>query len=78
MAIEKLSTNNLSINNIHRTPPPEDTPDEEQIDPMIPNLTFTSDPINSMAHWEEVGVENVGGWVYGKATWLNNKHQKHS
>jgi len=76
MAIDKLSINNLLIDNIPGAPLPEDTPREQPIDPQQPDLTCTPDPRKRMAHRQVVGVENAGGIPYGKATGLYNKHQK--
>jgi len=53
-------------------PPPEDTPDEETIDPQKPDMTCTPDPTNTKVHRQIVGVEDVGGKAYGKATGLCN------
>jgi hypothetical protein len=74
MAIDKQSINDLLIDNVPGTPPPEDTPNEEPIDPQQPDLTCTPDPTKRKAHGQGVGVENVGGKAYGKATGLYNKH----
>jgi len=78
MAIHKLSINDLLIDNIPGAPPPEDTPDEQPIDPQQPDLICTPDRIRTKAHWQVVGVDNVGEKVYGKATGLYNKHRKYS
>jgi len=72
------STYNLPIGNVPGAPPPEDTPDEETIDPHKPDLTSTPDPTMTRAHRQVIGVENVGGKAYGKATGLYNKHRKYS
>jgi hypothetical protein len=68
MAINKLSINNLLIDNVPGAPPLEDTPNKEPIDPQQPDLTYTPDPTQTKAHRQVVGVENVGGKAYGKAT----------
>jgi hypothetical protein len=60
MAIDKLSINDLLIDNIPSAPPPEDTPNEEPLDPQQPDLTCTHDPTNTKADRQVVGVENVG------------------
>jgi len=79
MAINELSQLiHLPIDNVPGAPPPEDTPDEETIDPQKPDLTCTPDPTNARAHRQVVGVENAGGKAYGKATGLYNKHCKYS
>jgi len=78
MAIDKLSSNDLLIHNIPGAPPPEDTPNEELIDPQHPDLTCTPDPTKTKTHRQAVGVENAGGKVYGKDTGLYNKHRKYS
>jgi hypothetical protein len=44
MAIYKLSINDQLIENVLGAPPPEDTPNEEPIDPEQPDLTSTPDP----------------------------------
>jgi len=78
MAIDKLSINDLLIDNLPGAPPPEDTPNKESIHPQQPDLTSTPDPTKTMAHRQVVGVENAGGKAYGKATGLYNKHRKYS
>ena len=60
------------------TPPPEDTPDDETIDPQKPDQPCSPDPTKTKAHRQVVGVENAGGKAYGKATGLYNKHHKYS
>ena len=61
MAIDKLSIDDLLIDNIPGAAPPEDTPNKEPIDPQQPDLTCTPDPTKTKAHRQVVGVENVGG-----------------
>jgi len=61
MPIDKLSLNDLLIENVPGAPPPEDTPNEEPIDPQQSDLTCTPDPTKTKAHWQVVGVENAGG-----------------
>jgi hypothetical protein len=78
MAIDKLSINDLLLDNVQGAPPPEDTSNEEPIDPQQPDLTCTPDPAKTKAYRQVVGVETAGGKVYGKATGLNNKHRKYS
>ena len=78
MAIDKLSINDLLIDNVTGAPPPEDTPNKEPIDPQQPDLTCTPDPTRTKAHWQVVGVKNAGEKAYGKATGLYNKHRKYS
>jgi hypothetical protein len=78
MAIDKLSINDLLIDNVPGAPPPEDTPNEEPIDPQQPDLTCTPNPTKTTAHRQVVGVENVGGKVYGNATGLYNQHRQYS
>jgi len=79
MAIDELSQLiHPPIDNVPGEPPPEDTPDTETIDPQKPDLTRTPDPTKKRAHRQVVGVENVGGKAYGKATGLYNKHRKYS
>jgi hypothetical protein len=78
VAIDKLSIHDLLLDNVLGAPPPEDTPNEEPIDPQQPDPTWTPDPTKTKAHRQVVGVENTGGKAYGKATGLYNKHQKYS
>jgi len=78
MVVDKLSINDLLIDTVPGAPPPEDTPNEEPIDPLPPDLTCTPDPTTTKAHSQVVGVENAVGNVYGKATGLYNKHRKYS
>jgi len=79
MGIDELSQPiYLPIDNAPGAPPPEDTPDEETIDPQKPDLTCSPDPTKTRAHGQMVGVENVGGKAYGKVTGLYNKHHKYS
>jgi len=75
-AIDKLSINDLLLDNVPGAPPQEDTPNEESIDTDQPDLPCTPDPTRAKVHRLVVGVENVGGNAYGKATGLYNKHQK--
>jgi hypothetical protein len=74
MAIDKLSINDLLIDKVQGAPPPEDTPNEDPIDPQQPDLTCTFNPTRTNARWQVVGVENATGKVYGKTTGLYNKH----
>jgi len=78
MAIDKVPMNDRLIDNVLGAPPPEDTPNEEPIDPQQPDLTCTPDPTTTKAHRQVVGLENMGGTAYGKATGLYNKHRKYS
>jgi len=78
MAIDKLSNNDLLLDNVPGAPPPKDTPNEEPIDPQQPDLTCTPDPTKTKVDRQVVGVENAGGKAYGKATGLYNKHRKYS
>jgi len=79
MAIDDLSQlTHLTIDNVPGEPAPEDTPDEQTIDPQQPDLTFTSDPTKTKAHRQVVGVENAGWKAYDKATGLYNKHHQYS
>jgi hypothetical protein len=67
MAIDELSQLiHLPIDNVPGAPPPDDTPDEEPINPQKPNLTCTADATKTRAHRQVVGVENLGGKAYGK------------
>jgi hypothetical protein len=76
MAIDMLSINDLLSDNVPVAPPPDDTPNEDTIDPQSPDLSYTPDPTKTNVHRQVVGVENVVGKAYGKATGLYNKHQK--
>ena len=78
MAIGKLSINDLLIDNEPGAPPPEDTPNQEPIDPQQLDLTCTPDPTKTKAHWQVVGVENAGGKAYGRAIGLSTMHRKYS
>jgi hypothetical protein len=68
----------LPLDDVPGAPPPEDTPDEETIDPQNPDLTCTPDPTKARAQRQVVGVENAGGKAYGKATGLYNTHRKYT
>jgi hypothetical protein len=78
MAIDTLPINDRLIDNAPGAPPPEDTPNEEPIDPQQPDLTCSPDPTKTKAHRQVVGVEFAGGKAFGKATGLHNKHRKYS
>jgi hypothetical protein len=58
--------------------PPEVTPNKKSIHTQRPDLTGTPDPTKTRAHIKVVGVNNVGGIAYGKATELYNKYRKYS
>ena len=77
-AIDKLSNNDLLLDNVPGAPPPEDTPNKDPIDPYKPDLTCTPDPTKTKAHKQVVGVENTRGKVYGKATGLDNTYRKYA
>jgi hypothetical protein len=66
------------MDNVPGAPPPEDTPDEESIDPYKLDLTCTPDPTKTRAYRQIVGVENTEGKAYGKATGFYHKHHKYS
>jgi len=78
MAIDKLLIHDLLIDNVPGARPPEDTPNEELIDPQQPDVTCTPDSTKTKAHRQVVGVDNTGGKAYGKATGLHNMHRKYS
>jgi hypothetical protein len=78
MAMDKLPINDRLIDNVLGEAPPEDTPDNEPIDPQQPDLTCTPDPTKAKAQRQIVGLENVGGTAYGKATELYKKHREYS
>ena len=63
MAIDALShLIHLPIEDVPvAPPPPEDTPDEETMDPQRPDLTCTPDPTRTRAQRQVVGVEHTGG-----------------
>jgi len=76
MAIHELSQLiHLPMDNLPGARPPEDTPDEETIDPQKAHLTCTPYPTKTRAHRQVVGVQHAGGKEYGKATGLYNKHR---
>jgi len=60
MAIEKLTITDLLIDNVPGAPPPEDTPNEERIDPQQRDLTCIPHPTKAKAPWQVVGVDNAG------------------
>jgi len=66
------------MNTVPVAPPPNNTPNKEPIDPQQPDVTCTHDPTKRMDHWLVVGVENVVGKAYGKATGLYNNHRQYS
>jgi len=79
MAIDKLrQLIYLPVDNVPGAPPPDDTPDKEMMHPQRSYLTCTTDPTETRAHRQVVGVENAEGKAYGKATGLYNKHRKYS
>jgi len=78
IVINKLSINDLLIDNVPGAPPPEDTLKAEPINPQQPDLTCTPDPTKTKAHRQVVGMENAGGKTYGKAAGLYNKHRRYS
>jgi len=77
MAIDKLSINDLLIDNVLGTLPLESTPHEKPIDPQQSNLTCTPDSTKTKACMQLLAVDNDGGKAYGKATGLYNKHCKY-
>jgi hypothetical protein len=78
MGINKLAINDRLIDNIPGSPPPEDTPNEEPIDPQHSNFSCNPDPTMAKAHRQVVGLENAGRTAYGKATGLYSNCHKHS
>ena len=74
MAINMLSIHDLLIENVPGAPPPEDILNEEPIDPQQPDLPCTADPTKTKAYRQVIGVQKMGGNVYGEATGLYNKH----
>jgi hypothetical protein len=62
MAIDELSQLiHLPMDNVPGAPPPEDTPNEEPIDPQKPDRTCTPAPTNTRAHRQVGGLEHAGG-----------------
>ena len=72
------STDNLTADTVPGAPPPEDTPNDETIDPQKPDLSCTPEPTKMKAHRQVVGVDNAAGKADGKPTGLYNKHRKYS
>jgi len=71
MVIDELSQLiHLPIDNVPGAPPPEDTPDEETIDPQKPDPSCTPDPTKTRADRQEVGVENAGGESIWQSNWI--------
>jgi len=71
MTIDELSPLiHLPIENVPGAPPPEDSPDEESIDPQKPDLTCTPDPTKTRAHRQVVGVENAGVESIWQTIWI--------
>jgi hypothetical protein len=68
----------MAIDNVPGAPPPEDTLNEDPIDPQQPDLTCTPDLPKTKALRQVVGVEIAGVKAYDKATRLYNKHRKYS
>ena len=69
------STNDLPRNTVSGGQQAGDTPDKEAID-LKSDLRCTPDPTKTITLRKIVGVENVEGNVYSKATELYNKHCK--
>jgi hypothetical protein len=61
MAIDKLPINDQHIDNEQGEPRPEDTPDEESIEPQKPDLTCTPGLTKTKTDRQVVGLENAGG-----------------
>jgi len=61
MGIDKLSINDVLLDHVPGAPPPDDTLNEEPIDPQQPDLTCTPDPTKTNVNRQVVGVENAGG-----------------
>jgi len=78
MASNKLSNNNRLTVNVLCAPPPAGSTNEEPRDSQQPEHTCTPHPPKIKVLGQVVGVENVGGTAYGKATGLYNKHRKYS
>jgi len=75
IAIDKLWINDLLIDNVPGAPPPEDTPNEEPIDPQQPDLTCTPDPTKTKAHRQVVGVKMLGESVW-QSNWIVQQASK--
>jgi len=50
LLMDKLWISDLLIDNVPGAPPPEDTPNEEAIDPQQPDLTCIPDPTKTKAN----------------------------
>ena len=71
MAIDELSQLiHLLIDTVPGAPPPDDTPNEEMINPQKPDLTGTTDPTKTKAHMQVVRVENAGGESIWQSNWM--------
>jgi hypothetical protein len=78
MAIDKLSINDLLIDNIPGAPPPEVILNEDSIDAEQPDVTCTPDPTKTKTKLKVFGTENAAGKAYGTAPGLSTKHRKYS
>jgi len=76
MAIDKLSINDLLLDNVLGAPPPEDTSNKEPIDPQQPDLTCTPDPTKTKTHRQVVGVEYGGGESVWQSNWIVQQASK--
>jgi len=72
------STHGLPIYHVFGAPPSEGTSNKPIIDLQKTDLTCMTDSSMIMKYRKVVGVENVGGKVYGKATESFNKHYRYS
>jgi hypothetical protein len=68
----------ICSDNVPGAPPPEDSLNEEPVNPQQPDLTCTLDPTQTKAHMPVVGVENVRAKAYGNASGFYNQHWKYS
>jgi len=78
LAIGKLSINDLLTDNVQGVLSPEDTPNQEPIDPQQPDVTCTLDPTKRKAHRQVVGVETARMTAHGAAIGLYNLHRRNS
>jgi len=76
--MDKLLINDRLIDTVPGATPPQDTTNEDPIDPQQSDFTCTPVSTKTKVHRSVVGVENMRGKTYGKATGLYNKHCKYA
>jgi len=64
------STNDIPIDNVPGSPPPEDTINKETIDHQKPDLIYTPDPPKTKAQRQRVGAENAGIESIWQSNWI--------